>query len=273
MIHPSKRRGFTLVELLVVLGIMIALAGLLFPVFSRARESAYRARCLNNLRQLTAAWLSYAADHERHMCSSFPHVGDPPPVGLTPGFYWGWIDLWPTPLQHGKLWPYLKNTSPFRCPDDRTDPASNPTSYAVNGLLAGPIGAPFTLLKLDDITQPSRTFVFIEQCAPTIQISSCFSTPIYPKNFLALGAWPGENHHGNKVPADGTGISFADGHATFWEYADPRTGSLMESTWGGVTTVDANGVKTYPGAYNPNSPDVYQLEAWSGGPVPPDVSQ
>jgi prepilin-type N-terminal cleavage/methylation domain-containing protein len=45
-------RAFTLVELLVVLGILALLAALLFPVLAEARENARAKRCLSQVRQL-----------------------------------------------------------------------------------------------------------------------------------------------------------------------------------------------------------------------------
>src|SRR4029079_14705624 len=53
-------RGFSLVELLVVVGIITLLAGILLPAVNKARESAKRIQCMSNVRQLTVAWLTYA---------------------------------------------------------------------------------------------------------------------------------------------------------------------------------------------------------------------
>jgi len=56
------RRGFTLVELLVVIAVLAILAGILFPVFAKARERGRAAACLSNLKQFGLAVIAYSDD-------------------------------------------------------------------------------------------------------------------------------------------------------------------------------------------------------------------
>ena len=66
-IDRTLSRGFTLVELLVVIGIIAVLISILLPSLSRAREAANRVACLANLRQLAAATLAYVAENRQRL--------------------------------------------------------------------------------------------------------------------------------------------------------------------------------------------------------------
>lgn len=68
-----KRAAFTLVELLVVIGVIAVLLGLLLPVLAAARQSARDVRCLNNVRQVATAMIDYAtAFHGKFPPNSAP---------------------------------------------------------------------------------------------------------------------------------------------------------------------------------------------------------
>lgn len=90
------QKGFTLVELLVVVAVIAILAAVLFPVFFAAREKARASACLSNYHQVGLAVQQYAADFDDHT----------PPDG---GSFSGLV---------ADCLPYTRSTAVFACPDD-----------------------------------------------------------------------------------------------------------------------------------------------------------
>src|SRR5271169_1389819 len=83
------RRGFTLVELLVVIGIIALLISILLPALNRAREQANLVSCSSNLRQLGQMCQIYAAENHGYLPYGWAQLS-----GGDGDYNWGW---WNTP--------------------------------------------------------------------------------------------------------------------------------------------------------------------------------
>ena len=127
---PNHRRcrctgAFTLVELLVVIGIIAVLISILLPVMGRARESARSVQCMSNLRQLGLAALMYSHDNKGVIL----------PFGYTTGVNDN-LNIWPVILVSGGCLPRTGITDPndgrvaytmtFFCPSARYDAPAGP---------------------------------------------------------------------------------------------------------------------------------------------------
>lgn len=140
------KRGFTLIELLVVIAIIAILAALLLPALARAKATAKRIACVNNVRQISFALNLYANDHGDTMnyftndiyyaykdCL-LPYLGVPPNVQSN-------IPLFDCPMETGFFQAEFAHFS----------------SYGFNGLDRGNGDLGLADRKLATVRAPSRT--------------------------------------------------------------------------------------------------------------------
>jgi len=233
MVKGRRHNAFTLVELLVVIGIIAVLLSIALPAMSTAKEQARRTVCLSNMRQLTQAWMSYAREHGGRLV----------PAGtMEPG---SWVNDCTAcmSVQGGALWSYIKDPRIYVCPDDLLN---YDRTYSINGYLNGEYRD--AARTLSDVRQPDTgVFCFVEKYDPLGFNENSFMCSVYPSGQWVDNIAPWHRNAGI--------VSFCDGHAVVWNWADART------------------VKTLtPGTVQRDNPDLRQLQAWFGpNPTPPGV--
>ena len=153
----KTHRGLTLVELLVVIGIIVILAGLTFAFASRAKAATKSTECLANLHQLGLAMSVYQidADDQKPGPATYPLGAKSFEVGI------GWA---------GKVYPYAKSTNVFGCAED--DSVAIPTyvhansskiSFAINDNLTARHGAtPPESARTVLLFEVSRSFAYVK---------------------------------------------------------------------------------------------------------------
>jgi prepilin-type N-terminal cleavage/methylation domain-containing protein/prepilin-type processing-associated H-X9-DG protein len=230
-----KRAGYTLVELLVVIGIIAVLISVLLPALSRAREAARQIKCLANLLQLGNAFAMYYNENR----GAFPSCATAP-------FSADWWIYWfeGHDLRDSAIARYLSRPALpdfFRCPSDdltgRPDDPGYPYSYTVNWMICEPRDysrpqAGFAIfqfdacpqadprqrpnLKVTQIRRPADIILIIDESSQTID-DGCWA----PQHYAVDGRNLLSNRHDRRSenrgdPNTGRGnVAFCDGHAEF----------------------------------------------------------
>jgi prepilin-type N-terminal cleavage/methylation domain-containing protein len=172
-ITPSgaSRPAFTLIELLVVVAIVAILAAMLLPALSRAKGSAQRVACLNQVRQLGLAVNLYAGDHS----GEFPEMNYGPqwPQRLLPYYNSAKILACPSDLGRDPVTGILANRPATGLQSTNLVADSAPRTYIINGwndYFALEVGSTFDIdsivgkaIKATAIREPSETIVFGEK--------------------------------------------------------------------------------------------------------------
>jgi len=190
--HGLKHRGFSLIELLVVLSITALLTAILIPVLRSARSAAKITVCQGRLRQWGLAFEAYAAEND----GFYPHIDGrdrtpekPVTAAQYADYHCGWVDMLP-PLMGQRPWrdhEYGRRPGKdtiFQCPSARLAPDSDYKyrprktgyfSYAMNSCLEldencwPPHGAERTswhmpsFLNTASIRKPARLILLFDQ--------------------------------------------------------------------------------------------------------------
>ncbi|MBC8107194.1 MAG: prepilin-type N-terminal cleavage/methylation domain-containing protein [Anaerolineae bacterium] len=229
--HRQKKNAFTLVELLVVIGIIAVLIGILLPALSKARESANRAACMSNMRQLTTAWIMYTNEWRGHMV--FAETGsatDPNNVDFQDGWVVesGTATNKPEAIRGGLLWKYTPNPEVYRCPSSLDKRYYR--SYSINTMMNGTptFAGILGMTPWKKITQvKSDRLVFVEEYDPR-------PAPVGAPEQFNQGSYAMYSYKPNALrylwgdtPAffhpKSTNMSFVDGHVENKLWSDPRT--------------------------------------------------
>lgn len=226
-----RRAAFTLVELLVVIGIICVLIAITIPVLSKARDSARAAACASNMKQIYVATSAYAMDNSDmlyYACAyqqttmNYPYaylMVSPGVISYTQGVLWSYIG--PTPSSRQSI---------FTCPSDRSEPPNNMPnvvrnfSYSLNGTLnwdivtnaytsSPSINTP--AVHTTAIISPSHKILIWEEVGPNDGWCGCMGDPQdYPTQRHGLFGKPVSDYNTNpSAPGGGWGNQcFADGH-------------------------------------------------------------
>ena len=221
--RPVADAGFTLIELLVVIAI---LAALLLPALGKAKSRAQGIGCLNNLRQMQIAWVTYADDNHGRLAENrgYTITRNAWVTGVL-DWSFGLANTNPLMLIDCQIGPYIaKQLGSFKCPADLVPAANGPRlrSIAMNAFVGdtedidGRLNPGYRrFLKSADLVSPgpALTYVFLDEHPDSIN-DGLFAIG------MTLNTWydvPASYHSG------AGGFAFADGHAELKKWKNANT--------------------------------------------------
>ena len=239
----NTSHGFTLIELLVVIAIIAILMAVLMPALSRAREQGKRAACMNNTKQMALAWNLYADDFDGRIVNA--NTG-PAPTKNNDKFYWvRWVDSATATqeqklqgIRDGLLFRYVPSERLYKCPTGiRGEVETYSIPDAMNGYYA-----------ITESTKPQIKTLRTQIKSLAEQIVFLDEGRLSPSSWTI---WYDQERWWDQITArhgDGTNFSFADSHAEYWKWKDPRTLDVAKAdylTW--QNTTRNGGESTQPG--------------------------
>ncbi len=224
-----RTKGFTLVELLVVIGIIALLVSILLPALSRARESAKQTKCLSNLRNIGNAMMMYVNDNRGWL----------PADGVNGNHnaadYIWWQQTYRNDITYGGIAKYLNITPTsfdvLLCPSDnvashvRNNPEPFLFSYVMNWFTCSFSNAYVIFPKMTLIPHSSETILTLEEDERTIDDGNA-SIWLKSSDWAAINLLsirhdrnrrnPDNITTGLKVNGNCRGnVGFCDGHAEY----------------------------------------------------------